>query len=468
VPVRGLEDIIRVPRQFNIRLGQRVVKLQGGGTRTLKVDENGGYPTETEWFVMTEEVPKEIREVYGTEPRSLRMMLLTEYDQLDERGQEMSLNLNNRAWRQRGLHCFGHGRDADEPDIAYTNDPSWAERIAANAKSAPEKLAGEARKRAPVAGEDVWQVPCLGQDCPKYMRMVEGVKDGKKAMVPAEGHDADASCKANIVLRGFLLNPKFGVKGHPGEREVLAGVQLASGSYNSIVQLRSGFSLMRGFTKGRTMGIPFTLIRKPTTTFTPMRQVHWTLDIVPQPAEWQKFASLPMEETFLTDEIREYRRLLAAQPIGVDWDAVKDLYPGAPRRALTAPQAQAEQVASSASAAKADQPVTEPASTEPEDADRLLTRGEVTELRRLFGPRRDPDGPEDDNLNPFPPEVQAKLVGAIALYNERHGTQVKRFTELTVRVYEFVKKLAQGQPQEDGNAAETLNGSDPGADPAGA
>jgi len=37
-----------------------------------------------------------------------------------------------------------------------------------------------------------------------------------------------------------------------------------------------------------------------------------------------------------------------------------------------------------------------------------------------------------------------------------------------VRVYEFVKKLAQGQPQEDGNAAETLNGSDPGADPAGA
>jgi len=446
VPVRGLEDTLRIPRTFNIRLGTRVKKLQDGTRKSLTVKEEGGYPTETEYFVLdVDEVPEDIRKLYGKEPKSIRLMLLTEYDAVDENGHEMTLSLNNRAWRRRGLRCFGHGRAADEAADAYTNDEEWARRIAQRAKGIPELLEGPERKAAPMPGEKVWRVPCLGQDCPKYDRKVEGVKNGEKAMVQAEGHDEDASCKVNIVLRAFLLHPDFGKVGKPGEREVLACVQLASGSYNAIVQLRSGFRLMKPFTAGRTAGIPFTLIRKPTTTYTPTRQVHWTLDILPTPSEWQRFATVPIQEIFLTDELREYRRLINQQPLGLEFDAVKDLYP---QKRLTAPEAQAEPNGDIQQPLQgSDNPQAEPASAVTDaEQERTLTRSEVTDLRRMFGTRTDPDGPEDDVANPFPAEVNAKFAAAIELYNQQHGKEIKRFTQLTVHAAEFVKHLAEGQP----------------------
>jgi hypothetical protein len=457
MPVRGLGDVLRIPRTFTIRLGQRVKKLEGGGkSARLKLTEQGGYPEEVEYFVLApEEVPEDILKLYDKQPKALRMMLLTEYDFADEYGHELTLSLNNRAWRARNIRCFGHGRAADEADIAYTNDEQWALRISQRGGTLPQLLEGEARKAAPIPGDKVWRIPCLGQDCPKYDRKVEGVKDGQKAMVQAEGHDADASCKVNIILRAFLLHPNFGKKGAQGERDVLAGVQVASGSYNSIVQLRSGFRLMKEFTKGRTVGIPFTLIRKPTTTFTPMRQIHWTLDILPQPAQWQEFATLSMHEIFLTDEVREYRRQLAAQPLGVDFDVVRDLYPARERRALTAPEAQVPREAAvdtSASVAGADTTAGDPASPEPtpEQLD-TLTISQRNELRRLFGTRVDPEGPEDDHTNPWNPEVNEKLKAAVELYNEQVKPEqpILSFKQITEHAAEFIRKLAEGQPHKE-------------------
>jgi hypothetical protein len=464
MPVRGLEDTVRIPRTFNIRLGTRVKKLQDGSRARLKVTEEGGYPTETEYFVLSdEEVSKEIRDLYGKEPKAIRLMLLTEYDAIDESRAELSLSLNNRAWRRRGLRCIGHGRAADEADVAYTNDGEWALRIAQAANAVAEKLEGPERKQAPMSGAEVWRVPCLGQDCPKYDRKVEGVKNGEKAMVQAEGHDTDAGCKVNIVLRAFLLHPDFAKIGKPGEREVLGAVQIASGSYNTIVQLRSAFKIMKNFTNGRTAGIPFTLIRKPTTTYTPTRQIHWTLDLNWEPALWQQFATLPMNEMFLTDELRAYRRLINQQPLGLDFDAVRDLYPTTPRltgevmpnrgSAAGSPSSDMTQAQGEAGPQNdvTNDSVSGDGQPEPSSAlaeqDRFLTLSEVTELRRLFGTRTDPEGPEDDHQNPFPPDVQQKLVNAIGMYNAATGSDITKFSQLTLRAYEYVKKLAAGQPE---------------------
>jgi hypothetical protein len=67
----------------------------------------------------------------------------------------------------------------------------------------------------------------------------------------------------------------------------------------------------------------------------------------------------------------------------------------------------------------------------------------------MFGTRTDPDGPDDDQANPFPPEVNQKFKAAIDLYNTQHGKEIFKFSQLTVHAAEFVKHLAQGQPQSE-------------------
>ena len=82
----------------------------------------------------------------------------------------------------------------------------------------------------------------------------------------------------------------------------------------------------------------------------------------------------------------------------------------------------------------------------------FLTRSEVDELRRCFGTRRDPEGPEDDNQNPYPAEVLAKLIAAVKLYDDQHHTTTSKFSQLTRKHYKFIKRIAVGQPQGEGNA----------------
>jgi len=308
MPITGLSDRRRLPRLLKIRLG---VRRNGG---------SDGPPKEVDYFVFKKEdgATDEILKLYSGTPKAIRMMLPFEVDALDPKsGDELVWNENNRAYgRAHGLKCKGHGGSASEPDFAETDDEEWAKRIAGNAKAQPVKLPNGR-----------YRIPCWGRDCPKYAATDQ---DGKKL----PGHDADAACKAVVVLRAFLLHPTDDVSSKDYCR-VLGVAEIASGSRNTMIDVRSSFEVVKLYTGGRTAAVPFKLIRRPmkTTSTGPM---HFTLTIEPTPEEWQRFGMTPPSQVFLPEAKRAELAALAAAD--VNFDSVKDLLP----RALPAADIPAE------------------------------------------------------------------------------------------------------------------------------
>ena len=87
-PIKGVSEVVRLPRLGKIRLG---IRAQGSD-----------YPVPTDYFVC----PEEVRKVFGEKPKELRIMFPTE-DQSQWAGQHLKCYSGSR-----GLVCRGDGESA--------------------------------------------------------------------------------------------------------------------------------------------------------------------------------------------------------------------------------------------------------------------------------------------------------------------------------------------------------------------
>ena len=135
--IKGLSDVVRLPRLGKIRLGERVVN-EGGKE----------YPRATEHFV----APPEVQAVYGAAPTSLEIMFPVE-----DQGVFASQFYRSYS-RTRGLVCKGDGdRAARLIDVATkTGEPMTGELTGDIAGPGAEQV------------EWVDDIPCPGQACPYY------------------------------------------------------------------------------------------------------------------------------------------------------------------------------------------------------------------------------------------------------------------------------------------------------------
>ena len=91
MPIKGVTEVVRLPRLGKIRLG--IKKENASGVQ---------YPSPTDYFVC----PEEVRKVFGDKPRELRIMFPT-----DEQAQWASQFLRCYS-ASRGLICRGDGEMA--------------------------------------------------------------------------------------------------------------------------------------------------------------------------------------------------------------------------------------------------------------------------------------------------------------------------------------------------------------------
>ena len=91
MPIKGISDVVRLPRLGKIRLG---VREEAG--------EGFGYPLPTDYFVC----PEEVRKVFGERPKELRIMFPTE-DESQWAGQHLKCYSPSRE-----LVCRGDGETA--------------------------------------------------------------------------------------------------------------------------------------------------------------------------------------------------------------------------------------------------------------------------------------------------------------------------------------------------------------------
>jgi len=125
--IKGVSDVVRLPRLGKVRLGE--MKETGQGVP---------YPTPTDHFVC----PEEVRKVFGEEPKELRIMFPTE-DESQWAGQFL------RCYSaSRGLICRGDGESA-----------------VARVSVATGEIAGR-----DAAETELREVPCTPDSCVYYRR----------------------------------------------------------------------------------------------------------------------------------------------------------------------------------------------------------------------------------------------------------------------------------------------------------
>jgi hypothetical protein len=313
--------------------------------------------------------------------------------------------------------------------MATTTDQTWAARIA--------QASGMAYETVMLQGEPKYRIRCLGADCPKYIRLTEG-PDGKP--VKADGVDSDASCKRVFILRAFLLDPQKDPN-HPDYCRVLGLAEIASSSFNTMINLQSDFPMMKAFTvTGTSAGIPFRLERVPIQTFKPTRSIHFVLKVSLDYREVSRWGAIPMAERFQSEEMRARLRAIESTPLAASYDSVKDLIPPALLEAATEPETGGVVDPAAEPGAPVPGP-SEPAEDGPtaQDRERKLIKSELDELKGLFTPS---DEPEQSVAYA---EGLRKLRDVIALYNSKHDTTYSRFSQLTYDVYLFVKQYVAGE-----------------------
>jgi hypothetical protein len=374
--IKGVSGRVRIPRTVKIRLGYK------------KPGEN--FPRDTDVFVGRPEdgVSKEILEAYGKGKiegaegdayslgKSLRMLSYFEWDATSPQdNRELVVELLNRAWAHAKVRCFGDG--GDEPGTASAADEEWAKEIQ------------KATHKAPVAVDGGrFQVVCLGPKCPFWNSN--------------SSKDKRATCHRELRLRARLLHPETNPEA-PDYNKQLGWVEIASGSWNGMIDIQSGLQIMRSVA-GRSAGIPFTLKRTPRTVFSDGKRLNKaTLIVDYDHDEIIRFGysdpKLALVRPAVQKELMEMRRQqLALARAEVDYDSVKDIVPqlpALPERSSspdqTSPSATASEVSQGEVVGDRDQVVAEavdaaePAQLSEEELNRLLAQGERNELKTLCG-----------------------------------------------------------------------------------
>ena len=240
---------------------------------------------------------------------------------------------------------------------------------------------------------------------------------------------------------------------------MLGVVEVASGSRNAMIDVRSSFDLMRGFTGGRTAGVPFTLIRKPTQTFGGAgRQLHFPCAVEPAPEEWQRFGNTPLDQVFLSPADRASLRNLEGG--AVELESVRDLVP-APR--LVGPGRTEGRESAPRSAVDGGDDLCRPAvgaaveeaglgEEDDTEAARQLVAAERDELKALLGEREDPD----DSASPWTAATMRRLQGLAAEAHDHFGTDPagRPVSSLQVRHARWIRSRIAGDARTSPATAE--------------
>jgi hypothetical protein len=277
------------------------------------------YPKDTDVFVgrVEDGVSKEIVEAYqGTKindaegetwslGKSLRMLSYFEWDEVSPQDdRELVVELMNRAWSASKLRCFGDG--GDQPGTASAADEEWAKTIQ------------KATRKAPVATDDGrFKVVCLGPKCPMWSSNMATNKA--------------ATCHRELRLRARLLHPETDPN-KPNYLKQLGWVEIASGSFNGMIDIQSGLQIMRSVA-GRSAGIPFTLKRAPRTVFADgKRQTKATMLVDYDHDEVIRFGFSDPKLVLVRPESRKQleamkREQIELAALGVEFDSFKDVMP---------------------------------------------------------------------------------------------------------------------------------------------
>lgn len=245
--------------------------------------------------------------------KGLRGMLAFEIDAMDPDDKELSLELLNRSWSHSKLKCSGTGGE-DEPGEAVCKDEAYMKVITKATKTTAVEV-----------GEGRWQVKCMGPKCAFWHKN--------------KSSNSLANCHAELRLRFILLHPTV----NPEDKNYLkqmGWVEVASGSWNAMTDIQSGFAAIRALTTtpsqpfGRTQLIPFTLRRVPRTMMPEgKRIVKATLLVDFDTDEVLRFGYGPPARALLRPAVR--KELLEMATAEAQYDSFKDIVP---RPQLEAPR----------------------------------------------------------------------------------------------------------------------------------
>ena len=125
-PIKGISEIVRLPRQGKIRLG---IKEEGDGC---------SYPSPTDYFVC----PDEVKKVFGEKPKELRIMFPTE---------------DSEQWASQYLRCY-----SENGNLLCRGDGETA-------LARVETLTGEAGS-ADETTSKLLEMPCNPDRCPCHQQ----------------------------------------------------------------------------------------------------------------------------------------------------------------------------------------------------------------------------------------------------------------------------------------------------------
>jgi len=372
MPIAGLSGRVRIPRTVKIRLGYK------------RPGQN--FPRDTDVFVgrVEDGVNKEIIEAYGKGKieeaegevwnlgKELRMLTYFEWDERSPQDdRELVVELMNRAWAHSKLQCFGDG--GDQAGTASAADLEFAKEIQ------------KPTHKAPVATDDGrFRVVCLGPKCPFWNSNSE--------------KDKRATCHRELRLRARLLHPETNPEA-PKYLKQLGWVEIASGSWNGMIDVQSGLSILRSVA-GRSAGIPFTLRRAPRTVLSDgKRLTKATLLVDYDHDEVIRFGYSDPKLVMIRPESRKQIEAMRRQQVELarleaDFDSFKDVVPR-PRDVPQLPgrvpdMGQAPETPGEEITADRDDVVegaVQNAEPQPsaEELNRRLSQGERDELKRLTG-----------------------------------------------------------------------------------
>jgi len=238
MPIKGVSDRPRLPRLGKIHLG-------------IKVEPEGkaSYPRPTDYFVC----PPEVQEVFGEEPRDLRIVLPT------ENPDQWASHWYRAYSSYRGLVCRGDGEVASRlVDLDKVVDKGTG---AFPDDKHPKFWPVASRETTRTAYQEI---ECPGQECPQYQAK---------------------QCRQTMNLQFILPDVAgFGI------------YQIDTSSWNSIRNVLSGIDLIRGLA-GRVAGIPLTLSLTPLEV-TPEGQSKKTVHVLRLTAPYKladlyRYAALP-------------------------------------------------------------------------------------------------------------------------------------------------------------------------------
>jgi hypothetical protein len=245
--IKGISEIRRIPRLGHIRLGIKKTSQKG-------VE----YPSEVDYFILdpntgdakwNAELKEQFKSLYGEKPKAIKIMFPPAAPEI------FFAQFFKRYGKSTLLQCKGDG------EIAITTE-EFAKGL--------EKIGEDER--------GFWQVKCLGPECPYQL--------GNNEFCPKA-----PQCARMAALQVILPD----IKG-------LGIWQIATGSYNSIVNINSALDWLKGLT-GRFAMLPVTLMRVPTEiAYEGKKSKHYILQIDTKDVsigDIQKFASLKSIQTAL-------------------------------------------------------------------------------------------------------------------------------------------------------------------------